>query len=73
MNTTDFSIKKFVECDYRIKYDIHDCTECDFSGCEEHYNSFESLDIKPRKSKFDLFGAIASYLKNEKTSCNKKQ
>ena len=49
MTTTDFSTKKFTECEYRIKHDIQDCTECDISfECEEHYNSFEDRIFEPQ-------------------------
>ena len=61
MITTDFSTRKFYDCDYRINQDIRDCSECDISfECEEHHNSFE--DFEPQEEeKFDLFETIASY------------
>jgi hypothetical protein len=50
--------KKFIECDYRIRFGIHDCTECDISfECEEHDNSF----IEPHQEEFDLFKTVATY------------
>ena len=62
MFTTDFSTKKFIDCEYRIKYDIHDCTECDINfECEEHCNSFDSLEIKLLEEKFNVFEEIAKY------------
>jgi hypothetical protein len=61
MITTDFSTKKFFECDYRIQHDIRDCSECDIAfECEEHSNSFE--DFEPQEEeKFDLFETIAAF------------
>jgi hypothetical protein len=55
MFTTDFSTRKFIECEYRIKYDIHDCTECDIAfECEEHYNSY----YVPEQELFERLGYI---------------
>ena len=36
----NFLTRKFTECEYRIKFDIRDCTECDISfECEEFYQN----------------------------------
>jgi len=68
MFTTDFSTKKFFECEYRIQHDIRDCTECDIAfECEEHHNSFE--DFEPQEEeRFDLFEEIAKYFIPAKTA-----
>jgi hypothetical protein len=60
MITTD---KKFVECDYRIKFDIRDCTECNICfECEEHENHFiDDCYCEKYAEEFDLFETIASY------------
>jgi hypothetical protein len=58
MITTDFSTRKFYDCDYRINQDIRDCSECDISfECEEHHNSFEDFEPQPFV-KDELFESI---------------
>jgi len=61
MITTDFSTRKFLDCDYRIKHEIRDCSECEnFFECEEHSNSFDDFDAE-EEERFDLFEEIAKY------------
>jgi hypothetical protein len=45
MITTDFSTKKFLECDYRIRFGIKDCSECDvLFECNEGYPNSDFID-----------------------------
>jgi len=42
---TDFSTKKFLECEYRIKFGLRCCSECDVEfECEENYQNGAFID-----------------------------
>ena len=63
MITTDFSTKKFLECEYRIRYGIKCCSECDVCfECNERYHNgafIDDCDFEPQPFMEDeLFESI---------------
>ena len=61
MITTDFLIKKFTECEYRIKFGLTCCSECDVSfECDESYQNGAFIDDWEFESQplFETIGRI---------------
>jgi hypothetical protein len=62
-NTTDFSTKKFTECEYRIKFGLKCCSECDVAfECEESYDNGSFIEdwAQPFEDTFETIGRIFS-------------
>lgn len=59
--SNDFSTKKFTECEYRIKFGLTCCSECDVEfECDESYqngNFIEDWDFEPQPL-FETIGRI---------------
>ena len=63
---TDFLTKKFTECEYRIKFGLKCCSECDVSfECDESYQNgtfIDDWDYEPHllqeESLFETIGRI---------------
>jgi len=59
--STDFSTKKFLDCEYRIKFGLLCCSECDVEfECEESYQNgafIDEWDFQPQPL-FETIGRI---------------